>query len=66
VRVGDDPIVRSYPGANGAWCRHVTGLSRGRIRAGGVERDVTFTATTPQSSEIDRTYRAKYSRYAGS
>jgi hypothetical protein len=36
----------------------------GRIRAGGVERDVTFTTAAPEShAGIDQAYHAKYDRY---
>jgi hypothetical protein len=64
VRVGDDLYVRSYRGGAGAWYRHATDQPRGRIRAGGVERDVTFDQ--PDDSvqpAIDDAYRAKYGRY---
>jgi hypothetical protein len=55
VRVGDDLIVRSYRGPDGAWYRHATQLPRGRIRAGGVERDVTFAPadTTTATAAVD-------------
>ena len=64
VCVGDELIVRSYRGPDGAWYRHATHLPQGRIRAGGLERDVEPSDTTTNS--VDDAYRAKYGRYAGS
>jgi hypothetical protein len=70
VRVGDDLIVRSYRGPDGAWYRHATRYPRGRIHAGGLERDVTFaaadTADAVATAAVDQAYRVKYGRYAGS
>jgi hypothetical protein len=66
VRVGDDLIVRSYRGPDGAWYRHATRLSRGRIRADGIEREVTFAPAATIGTAVDQAYRAKYGRYAGS
>ena len=64
VRVGDGVYVRSYRGADGAWYRHATQHAQGRIRAGGVERDVAVDRPddTVQPA-IDDAYRAKYARY---
>jgi hypothetical protein len=65
VRVGDDLCVRSYRGRNGAWFRAARASHEGRIRAGGVEKDVTFV-DEPDSGindQIDAAYRAKYGRY---
>jgi hypothetical protein len=40
---------------------------QGRVKAGGVQRDVTFVeANEAANDEIDRAYRAKYGRYATS
>src|SRR5262249_56180385 len=41
VRVGDGLYVRSYRGRDGAWFRSVLARPEGRIRAGGLTRDVT-------------------------
>jgi hypothetical protein len=55
VRVGEDLIVRSYRGTHGAWCRHATRLPQGRIRAGGLERDVAFApADTAATAAVDQ------------
>lgn len=42
VRVGDELYVRSYRGRGGAWFRTAARSHQGRIRTGGVERDVRF------------------------
>jgi hypothetical protein len=64
VRVADDLYVRSYRGTGGAWYRHAVAQSHGRIRAGGLEREVTFTpADDGVTAAIDDAYRAKYARY---
>jgi hypothetical protein len=68
VRQGDDLYVRSWLGPRAAWFRGVQDRHEGRIRAGGVERDVTLVdvAEKPVNAAIDVAYRAKYgnSRYA--
>ena len=64
VRVGDDLYVRSYRGRNGTWFRSVIRRPEGRVRAGGVERDVSFEE--PEAADhdaIDHAYRTKYARY---
>lgn len=64
VRVGDDLYVRSYRGADGAWYRHATDSSHARIRAAGIERDVTAERPGDDTRPgIDAAYRAKYARY---
>ena len=64
VRVGDDVYVRSAGGPGRPWYRHAKASGAGRIRAGGVERDVTFAeATADAQASIDAAYRAKYDRY---
>lgn len=61
VQVGDDLYVRSYRGPNGSWYRHAQRTHQGVIRAGGVERAVTFDgAHAADSSAIDDAYAAKY------
>jgi hypothetical protein len=67
VRDGDDLYVRSIRGRNGHWFRGVQETHEGRIRAGGVQQDVTFVeADHDIDGEVDAAYRAKYRRYAGS
>jgi hypothetical protein len=64
VRAGDELYVRSAYGPNNPWYRRATASGTGRIRAGGAERDVTFTqADEGAQGEIDDAYHAKYDRY---
>jgi hypothetical protein len=65
VRVGDDLYVRSYRGRGGAWFRPAQANRQGHIRAGGVEKDVTFVEETDSgiNDKIDAAYRTKYGRY---
>ncbi len=66
VRHGDDLYVRSVGGRSGGWFRGVQEMHEGRIRAGGVENEVTFVgAEHDLEDEIDAAYRQKYRRYAG-
>jgi hypothetical protein len=62
VRQGDDLYVRSWRGPGSAWLRRVHSTHEGHIRAGGVERDVTFVDTEGAgvNAAIDVRYRAKY------
>jgi len=68
VRLGDDLYVRSVNGRDGAWFRGVQVRHDGHIRAGGVEKDVTFVEETDSAinDQIDAAYRVKYRRYAAS
>ena len=62
VRTGDGLYVRSYHGHDGAWYQAVQRRPEGRIQAGGLTRDVTFTE--PEDADqaaIDQAYLAKYS-----
>jgi len=64
VRSGDDLYVRSAYGPDNGWFRRAKAIRRGRIRAGGVERDVEFTDAAPDvHAAIDDAYHAKYDRY---
>jgi hypothetical protein len=65
VRIGDDLYVRSYRGRGGAWFRAALVRHEGHIRAGGVEKDVTFVeeADSTINDQIDAAYRTKYRRY---
>src|SRR5690348_6017354 len=60
VRVGDDLYVRSAYGATSAWFRGTQVRHEGQIRAGGVERDVSFMdsgADPHLNDQIDIAYR---------
>ncbi len=64
VRVGDDLYVRSAYGPQNGWFRRAKASGTGRVRAGGVERDVTFAeAPAGVHAAIDAAYHAKYDRY---
>ena len=64
VRSGDDLYVRSAYGPANGWLRRALASGEGRIRAGGVERDVTFEEPGPAvDAAVDRAYHAKYDRY---
>jgi hypothetical protein len=67
VGVGEDLYVRSVNGRTSAWFRSVQALHEGHIRAGGVDKDVSFVEEVEPSiqEQIDAVYRTKYRRYAG-
>ncbi|SNY61233.1 DUF2255 family protein [Paractinoplanes atraurantiacus] len=62
VRAGDDIFVRSAYGSDNGWFRRAKAAGAGRIRAGGVERDVVFEEAATQDG-IDQAYHDKYDRY---
>jgi hypothetical protein len=65
VRDVDQLYVRSYRGDAAAWYRAARTSGVGRIRAGGVEKDVTFTSVADSGTDdrIDDAYRTKYRSY---
>jgi hypothetical protein len=64
VRASDDLYVRSAYGPNNPWFRRAKASGAGRIRAGGLERDVTFAEPAPGvHAAIDAAYHSKYDRY---
>jgi hypothetical protein len=64
VRAGDDLYVRSAYGPDNPWFRRAKASGVGRIRAGGLERDVTFAEPDPGThAAIDAAYHSKYDRY---
>jgi len=64
VRVGDDVYVRSAGGPDRPWYRRAKASGSGRVRAGGVERDVIFAAVESGThAAIDAAYHAKYDWY---
>jgi hypothetical protein len=67
VRLDDDLYVRSVNGRASDWFRGTQRRHEGRIRAGGLEKDVAFVeADDNLEARIDDAYRAKYRRYAKS
>jgi hypothetical protein len=64
VRSGDDLYVRSAYGKDNPWYRRARSSGTGRIRAGGLERDVSFAEAGPDAhADIDAAYHAKYDRH---
>lgn len=64
VRVGGDLYVRSAYGEEPAWLRGTRVRHEGRVRAGGIEKDVTFAPADPKAADgIDAAYWEKYRRH---
>jgi len=67
VRVGDAAYVRSARGPEGAWYRRALRYGEGRIRAGGVEADVSFEHISADDAELhaalDAAYHGKYDSF---
>lgn len=64
VRVGGDLYVRSAHGPDNPWYRRAKAIGAGRIRAGGLERNVAFADADPGAhAAIDAAYHATYDRY---
>jgi hypothetical protein len=64
VRADNDLYVRSAHGPNNPWFRRARASGAGRIRAAGLERDVSFAeAALDVHAAIDAAYHAKYDRY---
>jgi hypothetical protein len=67
VRLGDDLFVRSVNGRTASWFRGTQDRHEGHIRAGGVDKDVSFVgAGHDVDDQVDAAYRTKYNRYAAS
>lgn len=63
ARTGEDLHVRSAVGPQNGWLRRAFASGTGRIRAGAVERDVTFEVPDAHvHSALDAAYHAKYDR----
>jgi hypothetical protein len=60
VRAGDDLYVRSVNGRGSSWFRSALIRHEARIRAGGVEKDVSLVETDAASDAVDAAYHAKY------
>ncbi len=64
VRARQDLYVRSAYGADNPWFVRARASGAGRIRAGNLERDVTFELPDDNvHAELDAAYHAKYGRY---
>jgi hypothetical protein len=62
VRVGDGLYIRSAEGRASDWYRHATQHNSARVRAGGIEADVTRRpAGDPAlNAQVSAAYQAKY------
>jgi hypothetical protein len=64
VGAGEDIYVRSAHGWDNGWFQRALRSGHGRIRAGGVECDVTFEQPGREAAgEVSAAYHAKYDRY---
>jgi hypothetical protein len=64
VRAGDDLYVRSAYGPDNPWFRRAKASGAGHIRAGGLERNVTFAEPASDMHDaINAAYHSKYDRY---
>ncbi|HEV7624293.1 MAG TPA: DUF2255 family protein [Amnibacterium sp.] len=64
ARAGDALFIRSAHGPDNPWFRRAVASGTGRIRAGGVERDVVFErAGDDVHAAVDAAYHTKYDRY---
>ena len=64
VRLGDGVYVRSAHGPENPWYARARTAGQGRIRSGGVERDVTFSTPGPDvAGPITARIHAKYDRF---
>jgi hypothetical protein len=64
VRVGDAIYIRSAHGFDNPWFQRALHSGQGRIRAAGLEQDVTFEAAESDvANEVTSAYHAKYDRY---
>ncbi|MEJ2890303.1 DUF2255 family protein [Actinomycetospora aeridis] len=67
VRVGDDLYIRSAYGSQGGWFRRATSRGVARVRAGGVETDVTLEPVADEAvrEQVGEAYRSKYAGQPG-
>ena len=65
VSLGDDLYIWAINGRTSAWFRGTQVRHGGHIRAGGVDKDVTFVEESdPEiNAKIDIAYRTKYRHY---
>ena len=65
VRVGDELFIRCVNGRDGSWFRGTQVRHAGHIRAGRIEKDVSFEdGDSNLYEQIDDAYRSKYHRYS--
>lgn len=62
--LGDALYIRSARGPQNGWFRRAVRSGKGRISAGGVEKDVTFELADPSvRSDLDAALHKKYDRF---
>jgi hypothetical protein len=67
VLLGDDVYVRSAHGYSNPWFQRALASGTGRIRAGGVERDVAFEVPgTTVNADLHVAFHRKYDYYGPS
>jgi hypothetical protein len=60
VRMGEEVYVRSVNGRGSAWFRGAQARHEARIRAGGIEKDVSLVETDEAGEQIDAAYQTEY------
>ena len=61
VVVDSSLFVRAYNGQNSRWYKAAMSQKGGRVRAGGIDKDVVFEPVEGTTQEaVDAAYRAKY------
>lgn len=64
ARAGDGLYIRSAYTRTAAWYRGTQVRNEGRIKAGGIEKDITFAQVDPGLNDaIDAAFRTKYGRH---
>ncbi|TRW44803.1 DUF2255 family protein [Georgenia yuyongxinii] len=64
VRAGEDIFIRSAYGPENGWFRRALASGLGRVRAGGVEKNVVFEQVGQEVQvAVDAAYHAKYDRH---
>jgi hypothetical protein len=64
VRAGNEIYIRSAYGSENPWYVRALASGEGRVRAGGVERDVEFARVDEEAQgSVDAAYHAKYDRH---
>ena len=66
VRSGPDVYIRSAYGPQNGWFRRAAETGAGRVRAAGIERDVSFERLdkdSPVHGAVDAAYQTKYDTY---
>lgn len=65
VRVGEDVLIRSLNGPDGAWYRGAVATGRGVIEVAGARIRVAFHADRGREDDVDDALRARYGTDSG-